>query len=270
MESNENYLVGSKATPQHPAKSLYGEAIALEEITLFELEALSPDDKLKHLRKQYINLSMIGRLTVYQQGEILVNIKRICKDAGQNFVEYVNENLGLSPKTVNNYMNVFYYCCGCPEIAMKIKDSILYQVCTDNFDNEIREYLFSSGILENITNDKCKRLLEKVKNEGIKAIENEVEEMDRGKLIYHQTEYTIGLAHSVQKTLGNLKANIERRGRKTNNGIIEFTEQIKSDQPEASEINLRLYNAIEQAMTTLDKALSESDDILKAFKNKVM
>ncbi|MDX9918335.1 MAG: hypothetical protein RBT15_10055 [Gudongella sp.] len=269
----ENFINPSergKTISKHPAKALYDEAISQEDITLFEAEAMPPEEKLKHLTSQFDNLTKIGQLTVYQQGETLVKIKKTCRELNQSFVDYVTEMLRISPKTATSYMNVFYYCFGHPDIALRIPPSILYKVCTESVDDEIREFLFSSGLLENITNEDCKKLLERAKTEGIEAIEKEVDEINRDQLIYHQAGYSLDLTNSAFKMLRDLKEKIERRGRKTNNGIVEFTVQIESDQPEAYEINSKLHSAFEQAMIIIETAISESSELLNAYKNRIL
>jgi hypothetical protein len=250
-------------------KALYDEANRLDYTTTYELESMDTQSKLVHLTEEYTVHVKIGQVTVYKKGEILTKIKKACKEANVSFEKFVNENCGISQKTAVNYMNVFYYCCSCPEIAEKIPPAILYQVCTDRFNDELRTYLFSSGILEKITNADFKKLLQKAKKDGVSAIEEEVESISRDKLIYNQINYSISISGSVLTSLQELKGKIERRGHQINNGLIEFKEQIKSDQPEAAEINLKLYQAVEAAIDTLTTAVSESQELLREYQIKI-
>jgi len=250
-------------------KILYDEADRLDYTTTYELESLDSQSKLAHLTEEYTVHSRIGQVTVYKKGEILTKIKKALREANLPFEKFVNENLKISQKTAVNYMNVFYYCCSCPEIAEKIPPAILYQVCTDRFNDELRAYFFSSGLLEEITNTEFKKLLQKAKKEGVSAIEAEVEKISKDKLTYNQIKYTISISDSALTSLLEIKGKIERRGHQINNGLIEFKEQIKSDQPEAAEINLKLYQAVETAIATISSAVSESQELLREYKSKI-
>jgi hypothetical protein len=249
--------------------SLYEEANALEYITNFELNAMELKSKLDHLHQAYDLQIKIGNISVYKIGEILTLIKKTCLENNIGFEKWIDENLKICHKTAVNYMHVFTYCLSRPEIAEKIPPAILYKVCIPSFSEEFRESLFSSGILEDISNIQFQNLVEKAKKEGPEAIEKAVEEINRGRLIYNQLSYTLDMAGNALRMLKNFKEQIEHRGNIINNGIVDFKEQIKSDQPEASEINLKLYEAVETAISTINTALLESRERLNEYNDKI-
>jgi len=134
-----------------------------------------------------------------------------------------------------------------------------------SFPEELREALLSSGLLERITNKKYKALIDKIHEEGPEAIEKEVEAIGRKQLIRSQTNYTLSTTRGALRTLTDLQKQIERRGMKENNGMVDFRDQIQTDQPEAMDINLKLYEALDASISMLNEAVDECEQRLQEF-----
>jgi hypothetical protein len=167
-------------------------------------------------------------------------------------------------------MNVFQYSLGSRNITLQIPISILYKICSPSFPDELRSYLFNEGNLDRLTNKEFTNLMQKFKEGGIEAIEKDIDEFNRGHIIWRQMNYTFDVVENALKNLENLKIKIECRGGSIRNSYIAFKDQCDSLQPEAREINMKLYNALLSAIATIDTALDESRTLSNQFAEKVL
>lgn len=155
-------------------------------------------------------------------------------------------------------MHVFIHCIGLRDMALEIPTSILYQISAPSFPQELRDYLLMSGNLKKISNKEIKKLVQKYQEEGIESIEKDIDELTRCNIVLRQVHYTFDLCESVLRILDDLEQKIKSRGQSNIWAFDEYKDQTQYHQPEAAQINLRLYDAVINAFSTLDGAVSAS------------
>ena len=217
--------------------------------------------QLEQLKKE-INLRVkITKNEIFKIGELLNYAKNLCQQEGIKFQEWISKNFDFSYETANNFMNVYKNCFGFRSIAMNISPSILYKIAAPSFPDELRNYLFDTDNLNKITNGKLKEIVQKYKEGGFEAIQDDIEEFNRGLLIEKHTMYTFDEVENALRTLDSLVKKIEMRGI-SRGKCFRFEDQIEDDEPEAIEINSKLINALREAIKILEKAQKESIEIL--------
>lgn len=249
-------------------RSLYSDAESCEWNRAFELPSLSPENQLDRLKGEIAVRIKITKNEIFKIGELLISAKKICQQEGIKFQEWISNNLDFSYETANNFMNVYKQCLGVRSIAMNLSPSILYQISAPSFPDELRKYLFDSEQLNEITNGRLKEITRKYKEGGFEAIQDDIEELNRGLLIQKQSLHTLDMVENALRTLEALKEKIEKRGQ-SQRLFIPFENLIKTDEPEAFEVNSKLISALKSAIDLLDKARKESVDILANFESKL-
>jgi hypothetical protein len=241
--------------------SLYDLALWREEQRVLGFEGWEPSVKLDQIKEEIKIRTKININEIFKIGELLWMAKKVCQESGTGFKEWINDNFDFSYETANNIMSVFKQCYTIRDIAMKIPISILYKISSPSFPDELRDYLLDKGNLEKITNGTFKKLTEKYRTGGIKAIENDVEELRESALVYRQTLFTFDICESALRTLIDLKFKIESRYSK----YMAYEDQVKGQQPIASDINSKLYESVTKAIELLDTAKSESTELLNNY-----
>lgn len=258
QDPDKRYMVGS---------SLYGTANDYEEARTFEFQAYDTSEQLEQLKKEIKVRVKITKQEIFKIGELLYTAKKLCQQQGTKFQEWIAENFDFSYETANNFMNVYKNCLGHRNIALNIKPSILYKLSAPGFNEDLREFMFEHANLEELTNGKLRELTRKHKEDGFEAIQEDIEELNRGVLIVKQTRYTFDMVESALRTLNNLKEKIESRGINLHKGYFEAS--LDADEKEAFEINTNLHNAIEYTIEYLDRARMNSEKILKDVDDKI-
>lgn len=249
-------------------KSLYNDANRLEYSTNFELDAFaSSADKRRHLTEELDIHLQIGKLEPIKKGEILVFIKKTCTEDGTSFEAYIEPKMCI--RLAENLMNVYRICSFCPGLIQDINLSILYQVCSPSFNEDLQKYLLNSGILKEMPCSKYKGMMEKYKTEGFKAIEQELEAISEDKLVELQTESSISKTKAFKQKLIDIQIEMERRGGPINNGEKEFKEQVEHDHTVSKSVNIILYNGVKKAITEIETAINDAELILKEFKDNI-
>lgn len=247
----------------HLHKSVYATVQEYEQETMFMYAGYETKDKLLHIVKQIKARIKITKQEIFKIGELLCMAKKECQQEAISFKEWIGENFDFSYETANNFMNVFKQCLGTRNIALQVPTSILYKISSSSFPDTLRDYLFAKGNLEKMTNGELKKLIEKYKKGGIEAVEKDITELNRGNLIFRQSNYTFDMCENALRTLQGLKRQIENQG--GTGGLINFDEQTTWQQPEASEVNSKLHNALNTSIQTLETALSESRYIINDY-----
>lgn len=242
-------------------ETLYVAADSLEWQRMFGLSTLSPDIQLEVLLKEIKIRVRITKNEIFKIGELLIHVKKICQQEGKGFQEWIDKNLDFSYETANNFMNVYEQCFGQRFIAMNVKPTILYKISAPSFPDELREYLFGSGQLDEMTNGQLREITRRYKEGGFEAIKDDIQELYHVNLVLKQSSYTIDMIENALRTLEDLKEKIEKRGR-LKRSAIPFEDAIKADEPEAFDVNAKLYTALQSTIDILDKARDESVDIL--------
>jgi len=178
LQELENLAKGQSLdeNPFGDERSLYKTANDLE---MDRIAGISDLDDLKNEVKISIKITADE---IFRIGEILTIGKKLCQKQKVGFKKWVSELGEFSYETANNYMNVFKYCCGNRTIAKKVPPSILHKISTPSFSDELREYLFDSGMLDEMTKGRLVELVEKYKQGGIEAIEAELENICKNKI----------------------------------------------------------------------------------------
>jgi phosphosulfolactate synthase (CoM biosynthesis protein A) len=121
--------------------------------------------------------------------------------------------------------------------------------------NDIRDLLFSSGVLEKITNKECRELLKKAKVEGISVISEAVNKISKENLVLTQNGYAKSIVKSVKQYIEASQKRFYRQGNSKNNGLHELEKQVEFYEPEARTKCLSYYDALERARAILEEAL---------------
>jgi len=99
---------------------------------------------------------------MFEIGKLLTQAKKLT-DHGK-FKKWVRKNCDFSYPTANNLMKVYACCLKKPQLVTTIQTSILYQVASKKFPQDLRKYLFKHGdYLEKISNKQIKNILKQYK-----------------------------------------------------------------------------------------------------------
>lgn len=247
--------------------SVYDVANRLEEETMFEIDGYEPTAILNHIAEEIkIRIRITGN-EIFKIGELLCKAKKVCQANKISFKEWISKNCKFSYETAINFMHTFKYCMGFRYIAYEIPPSILYKISQPSFPEELREFLFTHGGLESMSNGTLNKLAKKAKVEGIEAIEEEVEEIGKQSQVYHQTSNIMDMFEHLLRTLVDAKSRLE------NDGRYDFKSRIEGFQELPKEINIRLFAALEEAImilkTPYDKSWKELREYFDSFQNKM-
>jgi len=249
-------------------QNLYEVADSFEWQRMFGLPSSTPEGQLEGLKREIMIRVKITKNEIFKIGELLIHAKKICQQAGKGFQEWISNNLDFSYETAINFMNVYEHCLGQRKIAMNVKPSILYKISSPSFPDELRECLFDLEQLDKMTNGRLREITRRYKEGGgFEAIKDDIAEFNRGNLIFKQSTYTLDMIENALRTLEALKDNIGKR--RTGRNIVPFERQIESNEPEALDINSKLYSALQSAIDILEKARQESGEILNNFVNAI-
>jgi len=245
--------------------SLYKEVSLIEEWRIFhwgleDIEIIEEEIKCR---------VKITKHEIFKIGELLMIGKKLCQKYNKRFQQWIEDKFDFSYETAKNFMNVWKNCFGYRNWALNVPTSILYQIAMPKFDDNLRKYLFENGNLEKMTNGRFKQLLAKFKQGGWEAIEEDMLEINRyigGIRI--QYNYTLDMCKSALRTLEGLKSKIEKHGQESNE-FIDFIGSAQRSEPEAGEINEILYEAIQDNITSLEKAIVEADEILDEYLSRI-
>jgi hypothetical protein len=253
---------------ENELESLYKKAVQLEAVTNYELNAFpTVESKRKHLVEELNIHKLIGKREIIKLGEILKLIKRFCGEDGTSFESYLKANTEISPRSAENYINVYSVCSLRPGLIENIKLSILYEVCSPGFDKDLLEYFFSIGILNDMEYKRFKAMMVEYKAEGFRAIQKEAEKISNEKIAMHQVKAFIENAKACLKYLKDAVLNLERSGSPANKGRVPFYDQIENDQPFIKDVKKTLYDGIKAAEELISKSITKVDQFLKNYAN---
>jgi predicted transcriptional regulator len=110
-----------------------------------KLRIVEDDDQeqLPQIRKDILDITTNMKTDIYRMGELLVKAKKILGHGG--FTIWIEENFEFSSQQANNFMNVYRHCLGRPELVKTIKASLLYQITSPGFPDDLREHILSNG-----------------------------------------------------------------------------------------------------------------------------
>lgn len=100
-------------------------------------------EQLPQICKDILDITTNMKTDIYRIGELLVKAKKILKHGG--FTEWIDTNFEFSSQQANNFMNVYRHCLGRPELVKTIKASLLYQITSPGFPEDLRKHILSNG-----------------------------------------------------------------------------------------------------------------------------
>lgn len=239
-------------------KSIYDTAKWLGDTTDFELEHLNPGVKLTHLKDEIKTRIRITQQEIFYIGKLLCYAKEICQENGMSFKKWIEKSFDFKYETANNFMNVFKNCFGFREVAFQVPISILYKLSSPSFPQELREYIFLKVDFKKSSSEIFTKMADKYRKGGIEAVEQDVMEINRGVQVNRQVNYTFDMVESALRTLKGLKDKIIVKGGTKMRLTEDYNELVKDHQPEAAEVNTKLFNALSISIQSLEVALSES------------
>jgi hypothetical protein len=188
-----------------------------------------------------------GKREIYEIGRLLTKAKSLVGHG--NFKQWVKDNFEeISYQTARNFMNVYRYCLGRPELVESIKASVLYMIATDKFPQDLREYLFENADdLDQISNKRLKKLYEKFKRGEMDLKSPEIKALrkfNRKEPQYASYKAQLNLAISGLKKLKEV--------------ILKSSKDIIwpiSPSGEKSELNPRLAKEVEDLMADIDATI---------------
>lgn len=153
------------------------------------------------------------KLKTFEIGCMLTAAKKIVEHG--EFQKWIEDNFDFSYPTANNFMNVYRYCLGRPDLVVKMKPSILYQIASPKFPEDLREYIFENwNYLEEIKTKPLQEICTRFKNGEIDLDSPEVQQL----VSYRQDLDSHELYdHKIRKCL-----------RKLENICVEFKKSVNS------------------------------------------
>ena len=246
MKSNRNLKDGM---------NIYSQALREEAFTAYELADQPEDEQLNFLKRQIEIRIKITANEIFKIGELLCLAKHVCLQQKIGFQEWIDENFDFSYETAKNFMNVHNQCMGYRELAVRLPFSILYRISAPGFPDELRDYLITNGNLEKISNNHFKQILQKYRDGGFEAIEQDVEKIKRRNCMNLQMEFTLDIYHHARQILDGLSKKI-------------YLRDTTKEESEAREIGNVLQRAIEDASNVLSEAFKKSEEMLEqSFSN---
>lgn len=187
----------------------------------------------------------ITQREIFIIGELLFIAKDICRQRNIRFKTWVNESFDFSYETAKNFMNVFRNCVGWQEMAEGIPISILYQVASPGFPDQLREYLYDRGGLEKISGTGFKRLLQKYREGDIDGVERYLDDLGASYTTKEQIKHNLGLVKELQQRINELNSTV-------------FNRSCSDD--EAQEIQLQLSDALSESWSIIGKAIEAAKE----------
>ncbi len=228
---------------------------------------LAPEDYLIHIAKEIESRVRLTQHEIFNIGELLINAKKVCQQNSKGFKEWIGENFDFSYETANNFMNVYKYCMGFRKVALQISPSILYQLSSPSFPEELRKYLFENGNLKKITKGALKSIEMKFNEGGWEAVESDIEEISQAQVIFNQIHINFDLIEDIQRRLVVLKNKIEG-GRTGEKGSI-LEDPFVDQKTKAREINRILHDSVESSLEIIRAKHAEAEKLFSEFLRKI-
>lgn len=128
----------------------------------------------KYLSSIAEEISIRTRITqqeIFLIGELLCEVRETLKPIeGKNFKGWIKENCDFGYDTALNFCRVFTVCLGNVRDIEKIQISTLYKVSQTSFPKDLREHLFDTGAIKNMSIAQVKELYDEYKKNGFKEI----------------------------------------------------------------------------------------------------
>lgn len=247
--------------------TLYEHALKMELENAYGFESDDPEEQLKKIKSEIKARVKITAHEIFKIGELLQLAKRACRIGKIHFKVWIQENFDFSYETANNFMNVHKQCLGMRSIAVKLPISILYKISSPSFPEELRDYLFTQGNIEDMTNMDLENLTKRYEEGGFTAIENDIKKWNREYYIFRQIQFALDIVQDARKLLVKYDDQIRRK-------FIWYKIGIPSDEkpkviPEVDEINKKLSSALCNAIVELDNAIEETRHLPYCYKGDV-
>jgi hypothetical protein len=205
----------------------------------------------------------ITKREIFNIGELLFEAKKVCRKHNVSFQRWIGDKFDFSYETANNFMNVFKYCFAYRRFAEQIPTSILYKISQPSFPDELRDYLFTKGNIETITNGQLKQIVRKYHDEGMEAIEGDIDYIKDAQYTRKQIGYSLDLIKSAIHSLHKAKTQVEQQG----NDHLEVSENALTDT--AKEINGMIHDVIERSLSDIESVYEECESIVKTYEAQV-
>ncbi len=263
--SEEEY--GSPSNPFN--QRIYDSALKLENIRVHEFNLMEPEKQLESLKIEIQVRLRITAQEIFLIGELLILSKQVCLTSGLKFQEWISENFTFSYETANNFMNVYKHCLGYRELAMQIKPSVLYKLSSPGFPDELRRYLFEETRIDEMTNGTLRRITEKFKTGGFKAIQEDVERLSHANLVYQQTNFIINEIENCYRTLEHYRLKMQGLGHSSGKfGHIEIGRHHREN--EANWVIDRIDKLMKRTLNDFRNTLKECHDYTDRFYRDVI
>lgn len=249
-----------------PNLTFWDKAKLFDESEVFDLDVSEPESALEQIVGFVKFRIRITQREIFKIGELLCKAKKICSKNNKGFQDWIEDNFDFSYPTAKNFMNVHMQCFGQQRIAERIPPSILYKISAPSFPEELREYLFDKGNLEEITNGKLTNIKNKYDKGGLEAVEEDIEEISRASLADHQIRRRMDLVENYLRHLLEIKEKYV--GEYPIDRIVGFENQLSYLEPEAVDISKNLLVVIEKAYDMVADAYEEAREKREQFKDK--
>jgi hypothetical protein len=149
-----------------------------------EREKSKSDSKAKFTKQDYLDSikdelqarSRGIKYQIYEMGKLLHEAKKLLPHG--TFKKWINDNFEFCYRTAFNFMQVYRFCMGQPEVVRYFKPSSLYIIARPDFPNDLRQALFHGvkGPVDIKEKDLVKIAL-KYKNGQLKTTDQEVQNL---------------------------------------------------------------------------------------------
>lgn len=100
------------------------------------------DEYVKSVAEEINLRTKATTYTAFEIGKLLWDVKNLLPHG--EFLKWISGNLAISPSSAQTYMRIYDCCMGVPEILGCFNLSILSEICTPRFPENLRELLFEN------------------------------------------------------------------------------------------------------------------------------
>ncbi|WP_027359759.1 hypothetical protein [Desulforegula conservatrix] len=211
-----------------------------------------PEGYLSSIASEFKLREYIYKENIFFIGDLLCEARDVIKTSKEitfSFKEWVEKTCDFSYETALNFCRVYSLCSERTINVLLIKRTILFEICSDKFPEDFRDYLLSSEKTLGMSIKGFKKLYKTFEEKGWAGFEAELENYEAAnRLIEHIQNYK----HKIEKAISIL------RNERTEflNGII--IQKIANKIP-LNDHEQRLYN-VYQAFETSIRQLHQLSD----------
>lgn len=239
----------------------YSKAKWLRRVRTFQSGEYGTDehDRLKMIAEEIQVRIKITKYEIYTVGELLYEAKQIKRG---EFQQWVKGNFDFSYDTAYNFIRVYQCCLGTKRVLEGIKPSLLYKISAVGFPEELREWLFAQGNLDELTNRDLSNIVKRYDEGGFEAVEDVFENFAASDRYHKQVAYALD---KMERAIRHLEKERERIKKIGWWGFASPTEQQQGHSREGTEARTVIDKAFEHCILHLHNTQADVWDRLNKW-----